>query len=55
MQVKGKVRGRVRVPAESAQDAIYASAIADANIAKFVSGDPKKIVYVPGRLLSVVV
>ncbi|HEX5830168.1 MAG TPA: hypothetical protein VFY16_04245 [Gemmatimonadaceae bacterium] len=32
-----------------------ALALADANIAKFVTGEPKKVIFVPGRLLNLVV
>ena len=55
VQVNGKLRGRVPVARETTQDAAYAAALADANIAKFVTGTPKKVVFVPGRLLNIVV
>ncbi|MFN8876116.1 MAG: leucine--tRNA ligase, partial [Gemmatimonadota bacterium] len=54
VQVAGKVRGKVRVPRHAGQDAVAAAALADPAIAKFVNGTPKKLVYVPGRLLNVV-
>jgi leucyl-tRNA synthetase len=54
VQVSGKVRGKVRVPRHAGQDAVAAAALADPAIAKFVNGTPKKIVYVPGRLLNLV-
>jgi leucyl-tRNA synthetase len=52
VQVNGKLRGTIRVPQATGQDAALAAALADAAIAKFVPGAPKKIVYVPGRILS---
>jgi leucyl-tRNA synthetase len=55
VQVSGKVRGKIRVPADVTQDAAYEAAMADAGVAKFVTGAPKKVVFVPGRLLSIVV
>jgi leucyl-tRNA synthetase len=55
VQVGGKTRGTVSVAKDAAQDAVMAAAMADASIAKFVTGAPKKVIYVPGRLLSVVV
>ena len=55
VQVGGKVRGKVRVARNATQDAVVAAALADSAIAKFVNGTPKKIVYVPGRLLNLVV
>jgi leucyl-tRNA synthetase len=55
VQVNGKTRGTVQVlPVATQQDAL-AAALADAAIAKFITGEPKKIIFVPGRLLNVVV
>ena len=55
VQVNGKTRGRVSVAKHATQDAVVAAAMADATIAKFVTTEPKKVVYVPGRLLNLVV
>jgi len=55
VQVNGKMRGTVTVPAGSAQEAAIAAAMADQNIAKFVVAAPKKVIFVPGRLLNLVV
>ncbi|HZI40234.1 MAG TPA: class I tRNA ligase family protein, partial [Gemmatimonadaceae bacterium] len=55
VQVKGKLRGTIRVAPNTGQDAALAAALADPAIAKFVAGPPKKVIYVPGRLLNVVV
>jgi leucyl-tRNA synthetase len=55
VQVNGKLRGKVRVARETTQDDAYAAALADAGVAKFVTGTPKKVVFVPGRLLNIVV
>ena len=55
VQVNGKVRGRIMVAKEIAQPDALAAALADANIAKFVTGEPKKVIFVPGRLLNLVV
>jgi len=55
VQVNGKLRGKVRVPRETTQDDAWAAALADAGVAKFVTGTPKKVVFVPGRLLNIVV
>jgi leucyl-tRNA synthetase len=55
VQVNGKTRGTVQVPNGAAQEQALAAAMADANIAKFVIGDPKKIIFVPARLLNIVV
>ncbi|HEY9449874.1 MAG TPA: class I tRNA ligase family protein, partial [Gemmatimonadaceae bacterium] len=55
VQVNGKMRGRVRVPREIDRDAALAAALAEPSVAKFVTGDPAKVIFVPGRLLNIVV
>lgn len=54
VQVNGKVRAKISVPTDITQDAAVGAALADPGVAKFVSGPPKKIVFVPGRLLNIV-
>jgi leucyl-tRNA synthetase len=54
VQVNGKTRGTIRVPHGAGQDAAIAAAMQEPGIAKFVGAAPKKIVFVPGRLLSLV-
>jgi leucyl-tRNA synthetase len=55
VQVNGKMRGTLHVASGSGQDAVLEAAMADTVIAKFVTGAPKKIIFVPGRLLNLVV
>ncbi|MDE3153161.1 MAG: leucine--tRNA ligase, partial [Gemmatimonadota bacterium] len=55
VQVNGKTRGTVQVPKDAEQPAVLEAAMADAGIAKFVTGSPKKVIYVRNRLLNVVV
>jgi leucyl-tRNA synthetase len=56
VQVNGKLRGRVSVPAGADEDTARAAALADAGVAKFVGDAPvRKLVYVPGKLVNVVV
>jgi leucyl-tRNA synthetase len=56
LQVNGKLRGAITVPASADKAAIEAQAAASAEVAKFAEGKPvKKIVVVPGRLVNVVV
>jgi leucyl-tRNA synthetase len=54
VQVNGKMRGTVQVPSGSGQDVALEAAMADAGIAKFAVGTPKKVIFVPGRLLNIV-
>lgn len=55
VQVNGKTRGKVSVPRDVSQEAALAAAQADSGIAKFFTGPPKKVIYVAGRLLNVVI
>jgi leucyl-tRNA synthetase len=56
VQVNGKLRGRVSVPADAGKDDIETLAIADANVQRFVDGKAiRKVIVVPGRLVNIVV
>ena len=56
LQVNGKTRGAVKVPAQADKAAIEAAALASEEFAKFAEGKPaKKVIVVPGRLVNVVV
>jgi leucyl-tRNA synthetase len=56
VQVNGKVRGRVVVPADADRDAIERAARADEKVAAMLEGKSiKKVVVVPGKLISFVV
>jgi leucyl-tRNA synthetase len=55
VQVNGKVRGKVTVPADADEAAVREAALADINVARFLEGlTVRKVVVVPGRLVSVV-
>jgi len=56
VQVNGKLRGHVSVPANATREQIEAMALRDVTVVKFMAGQkPKKVVVVPGRLVNVVV
>ena len=56
VQVNGKVRDRVQMPADASEDAIKAAALATDGAQKNLDGrPPKKVIYVPGRLVNIVV
>ena len=55
VQVNGKTRGKVTLPKSAAQEQAMVAALAEPSIAKFVTGAPKKVIFVPGRLLNIVV
>ncbi|HDR1284886.1 leucine--tRNA ligase [Pasteurella multocida] len=55
VQVNGKVRAKVTVPAEMSEDDIKQVALADGNVAKHLEGlNIVKTIYVPGKLFSFV-
>jgi leucyl-tRNA synthetase len=56
VQVNGKVRGRVTVPADASEDEVVAAALADGRVQAHVGERTiRKRVVVPGRLVSLVV
>jgi leucyl-tRNA synthetase len=55
VQVGGRTRGTVQVPRTATQDEVMAAVMADPALAKFVTGTPKRVVFVPGRLINVIV
>jgi leucyl-tRNA synthetase len=55
VQVNGKLRGRLNVARDIGKDEALEIAMSDPSIAKFVNGSPKKVIFVPSRLLNVVV
>ena len=56
LQVNGKLRGSIRVPASADKAQIEAVALANEDAQKFINGaTPKKVVVVPGRLVNIVV
>ena len=56
VQVNGKLRGRVVVPASADEATVREAALADEGVQKYVDGKPlKKFVYVRGKLANVVV
>ena len=56
VQVNGKLRSKLELPADIDQQGIEEAALADANVQKFTNNKPpKKMVYVPGKLLNVVI
>lgn len=55
VQVNGKVRGRITVPADADADALETAALADAKVQEFLDGKaPKKVIVVAGRLVNIV-
>jgi leucyl-tRNA synthetase len=56
VQVNGKVRGRISVPADAPREAIEQAALANENVQRFVGdGTLRKAILVPGKLVNLVV
>ncbi|MGE8181633.1 leucine--tRNA ligase [Pseudomonas mandelii] len=54
VQVNGKLRGEIVVPAKADRAEIEACALKDEAVARFIEVTPKKIIIVPGRLVNIV-
>ncbi len=56
IQVNGKVRDRIRVPADISREEMERLALASPRVQQYLDGgQPKKVIVVPGRLVNVVV
>jgi leucyl-tRNA synthetase len=55
VQVNGKVRAKILVARDVTEQAALVAALEDPTVSRFVVGAPKKVVFVPGRLLNIVV
>lgn len=55
VQVNGKLRAKLEVASGESEATIKELALRDENVQKFVSGEPKKIIYVKNKLVSIVV
>jgi leucyl-tRNA synthetase len=56
VQVNGKLRGSITVPADAGKDAVLEAARAQENVARYLeNGNVRKEIVVPGRLVNFVV
>jgi leucyl-tRNA synthetase len=55
VQVNGKLRGEVEVAADAVEAIVVEAAKANERVAVYLKGEPKKTIYVPGRLINFVV
>ncbi len=56
VQVNGKLRAKLELPSDMDKQGVEAAALADENVQKFTNNKPpKKTVYVPGKLVNIVV
>jgi leucyl-tRNA synthetase len=55
VQVNGKVRGTISLNLEANESEAMAAAKADEKINNRITGEPKKVIYVKGKILNIVV
>ena len=56
VQVNGKLRAKLELPSDMDKQGVESAALADENVQKFTNNKPpKKMVYVPGKLVNIVV
>jgi leucyl-tRNA synthetase len=56
VQINGKVRSRIQIPADSTEEVLRESALSDARILKLTTGkEIRKVIVVPGKLVNIVV
>lgn len=55
VQVNGKLRAKLEVASGESEATIKELALRDGNVKKFVSGEPKKVIYIKNKLLSIVI
>jgi len=56
VQVNGKVRSRVEVTADADPDTVRVTALAEEKVVEQLAGrEPRKVIVVPGRMVSIVV
>jgi len=56
VQVNGKVRAQLNVPADASEEVVRETALALPQLEKWIGGkEVKKVIYVPGKILNIVV
>jgi leucyl-tRNA synthetase len=56
VQVNGKVRAKMDLPADLAEAELKQKVLADPNVQKYLQGQtPEKIIVVPNKLVSIVI
>jgi leucyl-tRNA synthetase len=55
VQVNGKVRANIEMPVDSGKEVVLGTAKKDGKVATYLTGDIKKTIYVPNKLINIVV
>ncbi|MCX6469421.1 MAG: leucine--tRNA ligase [Corynebacteriales bacterium] len=54
IQVKGKVRSRITIAVDADEASVTALALSDEKIAPLLDGEPRKVIFVPGKMINIV-
>lgn len=55
VQVNGKIRAKLKLPTGVSEDEAKAAALSDEQVKKYLTGEPKKVIFVAGKLISIVI
>lgn len=54
VQINGKMRGTLQVAVDANQDAVFALVQADEKLANYLTGEIKKVIFVPGKIMNII-
>jgi leucyl-tRNA synthetase len=55
VQFNGKVRWTIEVSKEATQDDVMNAVKWDQKLSGYLVGEPKKVIYIPGKILNIVI
>jgi len=55
VQVNGRVRVKITMDADSSEEEVTKAALANEAVAEYVTGDPKKVIFVKNKIINFVV
>jgi leucyl-tRNA synthetase len=55
VQVNGKVRAKLKLPTDISEEEAKKIALDDENVKKYLVAEPKKVIFVKGKLISIVI
>lgn len=55
VQINGKTRGEITFPKESSQEEVIEHVLKDQTLSKYIQTTPKKVIYIPGKILNIII
>lgn len=55
VQINGKMRGTLQVAVDASQDQVFELVKVDEKLATYLTGEIKKLIYVPGKIMNIIV